>query len=176
MITNELREGSVAQTLNTWMTPGVGSSPTAKSWCHDLWDTSCAPGSLGKALYSNCSLVWRSRKAVGPVYMYLNINTSVHDKERHRLFEKSRGSSRHCRLYFKLYCTCKFLTPFARPTRHNNSKAFQRPRAKKDCYKNSFFPRTISEWNLLPETLINSSTHINFKQEVTNHLRTTTNV
>ena len=45
----------------------------------------------------------------------------------------------------------KFLTPVARPTRHNNSKAFQRPRAKKDCYKNSFFPRTISEWNLLPE-------------------------
>ena len=46
----------------------------------------------------------------------------------------------------------KFLTPVARPTRHNNSKAFQRPRAKKDCYKNSFFPRTISEWNVLPET------------------------
>ena len=28
----------------------------------------------------------RSRKAVGPVYMNLNINTSVHVKERHRLF------------------------------------------------------------------------------------------
>ena len=25
-----------------------------------------------------------------------NINTSVHDKERHRLFEKSKGSSRYC--------------------------------------------------------------------------------
>ena len=36
-------------------------------------------------------MVWRSRKAVGPVYMYLNINTSVHVKECHRLFEKSRG-------------------------------------------------------------------------------------
>ena len=71
----------------------------------------------------------------------------------------------------------KFLTPVARPARHNNSKAFQRPRAKKDCYKNSFFPRTISEWNLLPEPLVNSSTHISFKQELTNHLRTTiTNV
>ena len=56
---------------------------------------------LSKALYSNCSVVQRSRKAVGPVYMYLNINTSVHVKERHRLFEKSRGSSRYCWLYFK---------------------------------------------------------------------------
>ena len=68
----------------------------------------------------------------------------------------------------------KFLTSVAHPTRRNNSKAFQGPTAKKDCYKNSFFPRTISEWNLLPELLVNSSTHINFKQEVTNHLRTTT--
>ena len=46
-------------------------------------------------------MVRRSREAVGPVYMYLNINTSVHVKERHRLFVKSRGSSRYCWLYFK---------------------------------------------------------------------------
>ena len=30
-----------------------------------------------------------------------DINTSVHVKERHWLFEKSRGSSRYCWLYFK---------------------------------------------------------------------------
>ena len=66
----------------------MGSSPTgAKNLCELL-----VP--LSKALYSNCFVVRRSRKAVGPVYMYLNINTSVHDKERHRLFEKSRGLSR----------------------------------------------------------------------------------
>ena len=41
------------------------------------------------------------RKAIGPVYKYLNINTRVHVKERHRLFEKSRGSSQYCWLYFK---------------------------------------------------------------------------
>ena len=40
----------------------------------NLCDTSCALA-LGKALYSiNCSVVRRSRRAVGPVYMYLNIN------------------------------------------------------------------------------------------------------
>ena len=78
------------QTLNTLMTPGVGSSPTGAK----IFVTLLVP--LGKALYSNCSVVRRSRKAVGPVYMYLNINTSVHVKERHRLFVKSRGSSRYC--------------------------------------------------------------------------------
>ena len=73
----------------------MGSSPTgATNLCELL-----VP--LSKALYSNCSVVRRSRKAVGPVCMYLNINTSVHVKERHRLFEKSRGSSRYCWLYFK---------------------------------------------------------------------------
>ena len=92
--------GSVAQwiehqTLNTWMTPSVGSSPTGAK----IFVTLLVP--LGKALYSNCSVVRKSCKAVGPVYMYLNINTSVHVKERHRLFEKSRGSSQYCWLYFK---------------------------------------------------------------------------
>ena len=83
------------QTLNTWMTPGVGSSPTGAK----IFVTLLVP--LGKALYSNCSVVRRSRKAVGPVYMYLNINTSVHVKERHRLNSKGRRSSRYCWLYFK---------------------------------------------------------------------------
>ena len=73
----------------------MGSSPTDATNLCELH----VP--LSKALYSNCSVVRRSRKAVGPVYMYLNINTSMHVKERHRLFEKSRGSSRYCWLYFK---------------------------------------------------------------------------
>ena len=95
-----VREGSVEQwiehqTLNTWMTLGVGSSPTGAKIFVTLLVL------LGKALHSNCSVVRRSCKVFGPVYMYLNINTSVHDKERHRLFEKSWGSSRYCWLYFK---------------------------------------------------------------------------
>ena len=68
----------------------------------------------------------------------------------------------------------KFLTPVARPTRHNNSKAYQRPSTKKDCYKNSFFPKTISDWNILPEPLVNIATKETFKTQVTNHLKKTT--
>ena len=51
---------------------------------------------LSKALYSTCSVIRRSHKAVVPMYMYLNIDTSVHVKEYQRLFEMSRGSSRYC--------------------------------------------------------------------------------
>ena len=81
--------------MNTWMTPRCGFEPL---WCQ-ISATMLVP--LNKAFYSNCSVVWRSCKAVGPMYMYLNSNTSVYVKERHGLFEKSRGSSRYCSLYFK---------------------------------------------------------------------------
>ena len=40
-------------------------------------------------------------RRVSPVHMYLHIYTSVHVKQRHRLFEKRRGWSRYCWLYFK---------------------------------------------------------------------------
>ena len=65
----------------------------------------------------------------------------------------------------------QLLTPVVRPTRHNNSQAFIRPRASKDCYKSSFFPATISEWNTLPESIINSTSPDSFKNQVTIHLR-----
>ena len=47
------------------------------------------------------------------------------------------------------------LLPAKRPSRHFNSKSFIWPRTKKDSFKNSFIPRTIHEWNSLPEHLVN---------------------
>ena len=35
-------------------------------------------------------------------------------------------------------------------SRHVNSHAFKIPFAQTDYYKNSFFPRTIRDWNALP--------------------------
>ena len=65
-----------------------------------------------------------------------------------------------------------FLTPIVRPTRRNNSQAFIRPQASKDVYMNSFFPKTINESNILPEAIIvKSPTPEIFKEQVTNHLR-----
>ena len=37
------------------------------------------------------------------------------------------------------------------------------PRAKKDIVKFSFFPRTINEWNSLPEDIVNSKSVDSFK-------------
>ncbi len=67
-----------------------------------------------------------------------------------------------------------FLQPVPRLTRLLNQKAFIRPHAKKDCYNKSFFPRTIAEWNYLPDHLVNTNDTKQFKESVTNYLRTTT--
>ena len=66
------------------------------------------------------------------------------------------------------------LLPAKRPSRHSNSKSFIWPRTKKDCFKNSFIPRTIHEWNSLPEHLVNINLTGTFKEEVTEHLRNQT--
>ena len=38
-------------------------------------------------------------------------------------------------------------------TRHLNSKAYNTIHTSKDCYKYSFFTRTIKDWNSLPDKL-----------------------
>ena len=65
------------------------------------------------------------------------------------------------------------LLPAKRPSRHSSSKSFIWPRTK-DCFKNSFIPRTIHEWNSLPEHLVSINLTETFKEEVTKHLRNQT--
>ena len=65
----------------------------------------------------------------------------------------------------------QFLLPVNRPTRRNNSAAFIRPRANKSCYQDSFFPRTIPEWNILPDTIINITDSEAFKRATLTHLK-----
>ena len=45
------------------------------------------------------------------------------------------------------------LQPVLRRTRHLNSKAYNTIQTSKDCYKYSFFLRTIKYWNSLPDKL-----------------------
>ena len=128
---------SIRLWIHEWL-PGMGSSHLGAKICV----THLMP--LSKVLYSNCSVVRRSRKAVSPVYMYLNINTSVHVKEHHRLFEKSRGSSRNC-WYFKtalIYSRFRVWSkgncgPFESPLRRSNLGLLQsiqsRYRYRNEC-------------------------------------------
>ena len=41
--------------------------------------------------------------------------------------------------------------------RNQHSMAFQIPAASEDAYKKSFFPKTIRDWNDLPDSLISSA-------------------
>ena len=47
--------------------------------------------------------------------------------------------------------------PKNRRCRNQHSKAFQIPTTSKDAYKKSFFPKTIRDWNVLPDSLISSA-------------------
>ena len=46
------------------------------------------------------------------------------------------------------------LIPKNRRCRNQHSMVFQIPSASKDAYKKSFFPQTIRDWNVLPDSLI----------------------
>ena len=46
---------------------------------------------------------------------------------------------------------------------NNNSKCFQPIHAKSDNYKNSFFPRTVLEWNNLSDSIVNKDSIDSFK-------------
>ena len=49
------------------------------------------------------------------------------------------------------------LIPKTRRCRNQHSMAFQIPSASLEAYKCSFFPPTIRDWNVLPDSLISSA-------------------
>ena len=53
--------------------------------------------------------------------------------------------------------TEKYLKPLGRVSRHVNNQAYEVPFAFTDYYKFSYFPRTINEWNVLPNETVNAS-------------------
>ena len=48
----------------------------------------------------------------------------------------------------------------------NNQRAFEIPRHLTDQYKNSYFVRTIEEWNKLDNCTVNSATLDKFKERI----------
>ena len=59
------------------------------------------------------------------------------------------------------------LQPVLRRTRHLNSKAYNTIHTSKDCYKYSFFPRTIKDWNSLPDKIATIKEPQTFKLALT---------
>ena len=53
-----------------------------------------------------------------------------------------------------------------RTSRNRHSKQLKVESANTDIYKNSFFPRTIIDWNNLPQSAIDCDTVENFKRTI----------
>lgn len=62
--------------------------------------------------------------------------------------------------------------PATRTSRHTNSKAFNTIFATKDCYKYSYLPKTIKDWNSLPESIVTITDSDKFKEATTTYLAT----
>ncbi|KAJ8028754.1 hypothetical protein HOLleu_31085 [Holothuria leucospilota] len=64
------------------------------------------------------------------------------------------------------------LQPVRRPSRHHHSNSFLHilP-TNKDCYKYSFFPRTVRDWNLLPQNITDLEDPKQFKSAALRILR-----
>ena len=65
----------------------------------------------------------------------------------------------------------KILRPTARTTRSSNAYTFVHFQPKKDCYKYSFFPRTVVDWSNLPINIISTEEPVPFKTKLHKHLR-----
>ena len=61
------------------------------------------------------------------------------------------------------------LQPNKRFTRGHNKK-YQEPSARIELYRNSFYPRTIKEWNKLPAYIVDAPTANSFKQRLERYL------
>ncbi|KAK3102525.1 hypothetical protein FSP39_011953 [Pinctada imbricata] len=59
------------------------------------------------------------------------------------------------------------LFPLDSRTRHINLLGFQQIRTHKDTYKYSFYPRTVKQWNCLPQHIASADTVELFREQVT---------
>ena len=64
------------------------------------------------------------------------------------------------------------MQPATRSSRHTNSRAFTTITAHKDCYKHSFLPKTIKDWNSLPDSIVTITDSNQFKAATKSHLAT----
>ena len=56
-------------------------------------------------------------------------------------------------------------------TRNSHAFKYRMPKVSKDVFKFSFFPRSITEWNLLPADLVNCKSLSDFKSNLGKHLK-----
>ena len=61
----------------------------------------------------------------------------------------------------------QYITPMNRPTRHTNSQAYVvLSKSTVDYHQQSFFPRTVREWNSLPESTVSAPSLPSFRSHL----------
>ena len=89
-----------------------------------------------------------------------NVNGMLQELQWNTLEEKRRKD--RLVMFYKIHNdqtgidTAKYLKPLGRVSCHVNNQAYEVPFAFTD-YKFSYFPRTIIEWNALPNETVNAS-------------------
>ena len=87
--------------------------------------------------------------------------TGILEELKWETLQKRRKDNRLVLLYKGLKGKARIptddLIPKNRRFRNQHSLVFQIPTASKDAYKKSFFPQTIRDWNVLPDSLISSA-------------------
>jgi hypothetical protein len=58
------------------------------------------------------------------------------------------------------------LIPNEQPSRNNNEQALRIPSCKTTARKDSFYPRTIKEWNTLPNYTVSAPSPASFKAQL----------
>ena len=64
----------------------------------------------------------------------------------------------------------EYLQPSNRINRNSNTQAYIIPDSPKDYIKHSFYPRTIRDWNTLPEEVVSAKTTESFKHLLNRHI------
>ena len=89
-----------------------------------------------------------------------------------RSLQDTRRDARLCMMYkvdrnLVAIMKDKRLAPPKRRTRHFHTRAYQTQSCRTDRRKNSFFPRTVRDWNALPSDIIEAEFLAAFKAQAT---------
>jgi hypothetical protein len=96
-------------------------------------------------------------------YDYSSSVTTMLENLKWQPLEERRMNTRLCLLYKAVNGLVaipvqQYLIPLNRPSRHSNSLSFQLFSTRHDYFKYSFSPRTVVQWNLLPDATVKAST------------------
>lgn len=113
----------------------------------------------------------RAARYVYNDYSYNSSVTTMLNKLQWTPLQQRRQNIRLCWIYkiangLVAIPVDQYLTPLTRPSRHYNTMAFTIYSPRNDYYKYSFFPRTVIEWNQLPEMTVKAPTLEAFKSQL----------